>query len=61
MDNLGMREGMTNVEQASYTIDQDSVALMVSADTCMQVVQGSIPTDGWKVIWNTTAFSGCGI
>ena len=33
------------------------MALMVSADTCMQVVQGSNPTDGWKVIGNATAFS----
>ena len=34
---------------------------MVSADTCTQVVQGSNPTDSWKVIGNATAFSGCGI
>ena len=38
-------------------IDQVSVALMVSADTCTQVVQGSNPTDGWKVIGNAAAFS----
>ena len=25
------------------------MVLMVSADACMQVVQGSNPTDGWKV------------
>ena len=30
---------------------------MVSADTCTQVVQGSNPTDGWKVIRSATAFS----
>ena len=39
------------------TIDQVSVALMVSADTCAQVVQGSNPTGGWKVIGSATAFS----
>ena len=44
-----------------YFGDQDSVALVVSADTCTQVVQGSNPTDGWKVIESATAFSGCGI
>ena len=30
---------------------------MVSDDACMQVVQGSNPTDGWKVIGSATAFS----
>ena len=31
--------------------------VMVSTAACTQVVQGSNPTDGWKVIWNATAFS----
>ena len=30
---------------------------MVSADACTQVVQGSNPTDGWKVKGSVTAFS----
>ena len=30
---------------------------MVSADACTQVVQGSNPTDGWKVKGSATAFS----
>ena len=38
-------------------IDQVSVVLMVSSDACTQVVQGSNPTDGWKVIRSATAFS----
>ena len=39
-------------------VDQGSVVLMVSADACMQVVQGSNPTDGWKVIGSATGFFG---
>ena len=35
--------------------------VMVSTAACTQVVQGLNPTDGWKVIWNTTAFFRCGI
>ena len=35
--------------------------VMVSTAACTQVVQGSNPTDGWKVTWNTTAFFRCGI
>ena len=42
-------------------IVQVSVALMVSASACTQVVQGSNPADSWQVIRNATAFSGCGI
>ena len=38
-------------------VRQVSVALMVSAETCTQVVQGSNPTDGWKIIRSATAFS----
>ena len=38
-------------------IDQVLVVLMVSADACTQVVQGSNPTDGWKVKGSATAFS----
>ena len=38
-------------------IVQVSVALMVSAYACTQVVQGSIPAEDWKVIRDATAFS----
>ena len=38
-------------------IDQVLVVLMVSADACTQVIQGSNPTDCWKVIRSATAFS----
>ena len=31
-------------------VSQVSVVLMVSADACTQVVQGSNPTDSWKII-----------
>ena len=31
-------------------IREVSMALMVSSGACKQVVQGSSPTDGWKVI-----------
>ena len=38
-------------------INQVSVGLVVSADACTQVVQGSNPTDGWKIIGSAIAFS----
>ena len=41
---------MTNVEQEGQVTDQVSVVLMVSVDACTQVIQGSNPTDGWKVM-----------
>ena len=31
------------------TVNEVSVVLIVSADTCMQVVQGSNPTDDYKI------------
>ena len=44
------------VTYSVFTVNQVSVALIVSADVCMQDVQGSNPTDDQKVVNRSTAF-----
>ena len=47
---------INNCHQLRVTVNQVAVALIVSADACMQGVQGSIPTGDWKVVRRSTAF-----